>query len=495
MIRYRQSPLSFFQALSLLFISSAVLLLVFQLVRFSRIRLTFSPGQVIAGVPVGGLTQQQAADRLLQAYGVPIELRYNDQVIQLRPSTVGFDLELEAMIAAADLQRINQPFWSAFWDYLWNQMTVPPEVPLRARISEDRLRTYLLEEIAPRYDQPPIPPQPVPGSTSFEPGTPGVILNIDRAVALVEDALRSPANRIINLTFDRANPTRPSFANLQILLGQTIDLSGFDGLTEIYLLDLESGQEISFARENGQNVVPGVAFTAASTMKIPIMVATYKRMPEPMSAQVMDLLRLMIERSGNEIGDTLMKSVMDQNLAPLQMTDDLRQIGLQNTFMAGFFTFGSPLLQRFETPANTRADYSTDPDPYNQTTPIEMGALLTDIYLCAQYNGGTLRAAFPTEITQTECQQMIDLLSGNLIGVLIQAGLPEGARFAHKHGWSVDPLDGMIHQIADAGIVFTPGGNYILCVYQYHPVQLVFDPVNALVADLSRTVYNYYNLQ
>jgi beta-lactamase class A len=214
-----------------------------------------------------------------------------------------------------------------------------------------------------------------------------------------------------------------------------------------------------------------------------------------MPAQIEDLLTLMIERSGNEIADTLMQTVMDNNLAPLQMTDDMRQIGLENTFMAGYFTFGSQLLQRFETPANTRTDFNTDPDPYNQTTPPEMGSLLQDIYLCSQYGGGSLVAAFPGDITQGECHEMVNLLSSNLIGVLIQAGLPEGTRFAHKHGWSVDSLDGLIHQMADAGIVYSPGGNYVLCIYQYHPVQLVFDPVNLLVADLSRIVYNYYNLQ
>jgi hypothetical protein len=28
----------------------------------------------------------------------------------------------------------------------------------------------------------------------------------------------------------------------------------------------------------------------------------------------------------------------------------------------------------------------------------------------------------------------------------------------------------------------------------YHPVQIVFDPANLLVTDLSRAIYNYYNL-
>jgi hypothetical protein len=33
------------------------------------------------------------------------------------------------MLAAADQQRIEQPFWSAFWDYLWN--TLPARLKCR----------------------------------------------------------------------------------------------------------------------------------------------------------------------------------------------------------------------------------------------------------------------------------------------------------------------------------------------------------------------------
>ena len=50
---------------------------------------------VIAGVPVGGLNQQKASERLLQAYtAVPVEVRYRDAVIQIRPSVIGFELDI-----------------------------------------------------------------------------------------------------------------------------------------------------------------------------------------------------------------------------------------------------------------------------------------------------------------------------------------------------------------------------------------------------------------
>jgi len=52
----------------------------------------------------------------------------------------------------------------------------------------------------------------------------------------------------------------------------------------------------------------------------------------------------------------------------------------------------------------------------------------------------------------------------------------------------------VIHHMSDAGIVYTPGGNYIVAVYLYHPVQIVFDPVNEMMAKFSRAIYNYFNL-
>ncbi len=471
-----------------------MLLLVIQLVTYSRIRSNFPLGTIIAGVPVGGLDQQEAAERLTQAYSFPVEIHYGNAVVQIKPSVVGFDLGLETMLAVADQQRVNQAFWSAFWDYLWNRLPTPSEVPLRATFSEERLRTFLKDEIASRYDQPASAAQPVPGSTNFSSGTAGLTLDVDRAVTLIGDALRSPTARVVNLSIVQVSPPRPSFQNLQILLQQVIDASGFDGLTELYLMDMQTGQELNFAYESGQTVTPGIAFTAASTMKIPIMVSTFKRTDEPLASDLSDLMTLMIQRSENDPADRLMEQVMDPNLGPLELTQDMKDLGLPNTFLAGYFYAGAPLLQRFSTPANQRTDVSTSPDAYNQTTPAEMGMLLSDIYQCSQTGGGTFAAVFPGQISQNECRQMVNFLVMDKIGVLLQAGLPEGTQFAHKHGWVTDPTDGVIHTISDAGIVYSSGGNYILTVYLYHPTQVIWDQANLMVAKLSMAVYNYYNL-
>ena len=119
--------------------------------------------------------------------------------------------------------------------------------------------------------------------------------------------------------------------------------------------------------------------------------------------------------------------------------------------------------------------------------------LLEDIYACSQSGGGALAAAFPGQITQSKCQSMITLLEGNDIPQLIQAGLPFGTPWAHKHGWADEYPDGLIHTMGDAGIAFTPGGNFVMVVFVHDPVQILFDPVNALVAHLGTAAYNFFN--
>jgi len=486
------SPLRWF---SVFFLLAAVGLTSFELVSFSRARSVFAPEQVIAGVPVGGLDRQQAAQRLIEAYDLPVELRYGEAVIHLDPSVVDFQLDLEAMLAAAEMQRAQQSFWLDFWDYLWGRATPVAEIPLRATFSEQRLRVYLQQEIATRYDTPPIPARPIIGTVTFEPGKPGTVLDVDAAIPLIARALNSLNNRTVVLPVISRTASRPAFQNLEILLKQTIDLSGFDGLTGLYLLDLQNMAEIHFGYRQLQNipVVPtDIAFTASSIIKIPIMVSVFRRLGDQPDSETMKLISDMIDKSGNEAADWLMDRVIASNRSPLAVGEDMRAAGLPNTFLAGYFYAGAPLLEVVKTPANQRTDVFTDPDPYSQTTPSDMGMLLQDIYLCAENGGGSLLAVFPGEITQEECRQMIEYLANNKIGVLIEAGVPDGTRVAHKHGWV--SVNGIINTIGDAGIVYTPGGNYVLVVFLYHPQQLIWEPASKLIADLSRAVYNYYNI-
>jgi beta-lactamase class A len=489
----RRGSFSALRLFSLLLLLAAIIQAAAQLVVFSRVRSYLPAGLIVAGVPVGQMDRQEAAQNLEEVYSTPVELTYNGAVIHLAPTVVDFRLDIENMLAMANLERTQQQFWVEFWDFLWGRKEFPTQIPLSASYSEPRLRAFL-NDIAQRYNQSSEPALPIPGSPNFQPGKPGLALNIDAAVPLIEAALYSLDNRKVDLPLQRVEPSRPVFQNLEVLLKQTLQVSGFDGLAGIYLLDLRSGQEIHFADEQGKDlrVQPDIAFTASSIIKIPIMVATFRRLSDQSDPETMKLLADMIDKSGNEAADWLMDRVIDPQRGPLAVTEDMKALGLDNTFLAGYFSFGSPLLQLIETPANTRTDVFTDPDPYSQTTPSDIGMLLEDIYQCAQDGGGALPAVFPGEITQTECQAMNTYLVNNRLPVLITAGLPEATPIAHKHGWVT--VNGVINTIGDAAIVYSPGGNYVLVVFLYHPQQLIWESASQLVALLSQEVYNFYNL-
>lgn len=474
----------------------ATVLAISSLVSYSRQRNNYPSGMTMGGVPIGGLDPQSASQRVLQVYKTPVQIQFGSDNIQIDPTSVGFQLDIDSMLAAADLSRTGGAFWSGFWDYLWNHDPTTESVPLRATITEERLRTYLQTEIEPRYDQPPTAAQPIPGSTSFTHGQPGQILDIDRAVPLLEDALRSPTNRSVTLpSTQNIAAVRPTLQNLEILMKQVVSTSGFDGLIGIYMLDLQNGQEIHFALDHGQELTvdPDVAFTASSTIKIPILVSYFIQHGKgPVDESVNTKILNMIHKSDNVASDDVMAE-LDPVTGPLVVTQDMKKIGLDNTFMAGFFYAGAPLLQRFNTPANQRIDISTEPDVYNQTTSSDMGMLLEDIYQCADADGGALVAAFPDKMNKDSCGQIINYLEQDKIGVLIEAGVPEGTQVAMKHGW-IPGNDNVLHDVSAAGIVYSPGGNFVLSAYTYHPIQNLFDVTNPLIANLTRAVYNYFNL-
>jgi beta-lactamase class A len=488
-VKLRGSSL-YLRGVSLVFILLAVIVTVIQVVQYSVSRANYPSDMTIGNVPVGGLDPQAASQRLLEVYSLPVQIHYSNALINLNPGLIGFQLNTESMLAAADLQRTGASFWGGFWNYLWNRRSPTSQIPLVATFSESQLRLYLKDEISARYDQPPVSAQPIPGTANFTPGTPGQALDIDRAVALIDTALKSPDQRTVILASQNTIAARPSPDTLQILLKQLIDQSNFDGLVDLYFLDLQTQEKIHFAYQAGQNIslTPDIAFTAASTIKIPIMISVMRHFNSQVSVEIDTLLKDMIARSDNVASDSLM-AILDPVRGPLVVTDTMHQLGLENTFIAMFFAPGSFPLNLYVTPANTRPDVNTNPDSYSQTTPSEMGVLLEDIYMCAQTGGGSLVAAFPGQINQAGCKMMVQYLQEDKLGSLIQGGVPEGTIVAHKHGWDIN-----MNQFSDAGIVYTPGGNYILTIYVYHPVQALWNIVSPMYAELSRAAYNYFNL-
>jgi beta-lactamase class A len=475
---------------SIILLILAVILFFVQLFIYSRSRSLLPAGLSIAGVPVGRLDRTEAVQRLLQVYSAPVELHYDDQVLVLSPSAIGYRLDTEGMIAAAEFIRTRPDFWGGFWDFLWSREGPSEGIPLRSEYSRAQLEASL-RDIGARYDQPPSPVQPVPGSTTFVAGTPGRVLDVARGVELVGLALNAPANRVVNLPVAATGAPRPTLDTLRILLQQNVDVAGFDGLLDMYVMDLRTGDELHFAYYGNQEITasPDISFTAASIIKIGIAVSFYRYFDEPLDAEAGRWISEMIRLSGNDPADWLMERI-DRSFGPLRVTETLSELGLDSTFLVGYFRPLSPLLAPVpRTPGNTRPDIRTDPlDPYNQTTPAEMGMLMADIYACAE-GGGTLIALYPDGIRPEECRRMLDLLAQNKIGILIEAGVPDGTRVAHKHGWTESPLA----HVGDVGVVYSPAGDYVVSIFLWDDVEMVWDPTSRLVASLSRAVYNYFN--
>ncbi|MEA3338381.1 MAG: serine hydrolase, partial [Chloroflexota bacterium] len=126
-----------------------------------------------------------------------------------------------------------------------------------------------------------------------------------------------------------------------------------------------------------------------------------------------------------------------------------------------------------------------EPDPYMQTTPLDIGLLLEMIYQCSN-DGGALMVAYPDAFTADECSQMIEWLTKNRIDSLIEAGVSPGTVVAHKHGFTGDTH-------ADAALVLSPGGDFVLVVYLYRPQWLEWEESSSLIADIATATYNYFN--
>ena len=198
---------------------------------------------------------------------------------------------------------------------------------------------------------------------------------------------------------------------------------------------MESGQTLQFATWDGADVVPDIAYTGGSTIKVPIIISIFRHLDEPTPETVIRLMEQMVVESENAPADTLMQYYLDENLGPLIVTEDMQALGLENTFLAGYFYPGAPLLRFIDTPANTRTDIDLDPDFYNQVIVKDLSTLMTAIYQCATDGSGLLTETFPGEITQSECQTMVSIMSELKPLPFIDTVLPPEATVADKYGY------------------------------------------------------------
>ncbi len=491
--RRRGAPRLFF--ISSLLILVALILFINELLSFTQREDRLPGGIQVGGVAVGSEREDRASAMIEQAYAEPVLLYYRNNPIVLNPDTVGFRVSTEAMLADAITSgEAGGGFWGRFVRYLLGEEDATTRnVPLAADYQRSVLRGEL-EDIAQRYDR-------TGGQAGYDlqtltifSGDDGFQLNIEGAMQRVDEALRRPDNRTVELPVQPSAYSQPSLDVLREMIVNYLDSQGFiyDGqstVASVYIQDLTTGDEI--------NILSDVAYTAASTIKVGILIDYFKELDSAPTQDDAWLMANSLLCSANSTSNLIMRSILgngDQFDGIASVTDVMQFIGAGNTFLTAPFIDGSVGQELGSIAAPQTAsnpNFNTDPDAFNQTTAEDIGTMFSMIYDCANYGSGLMTAYPDGSFTQQECRQMLELMSANDLGRLLQGGIPQGVRISHKNGWAFET-------VGNAGIVFPPNGrDYVIAVFLWEDTgeRGFQDHVSLwpLLEEISRATWNYFN--
>ena len=257
-------------------------------------------------------------------YDLPVIINYLGSSILL---DISGNIDYEALRSELEARIDDVYAENSFINYLMGKFSQKPiRMDISFRELPDSVESFLEEEVAPRYDISPIPVQP--SGNGFVQGHPGRVL--DTA------ARRPDSSRTVDLPVRELEQPAANIKKLELQLRSVIDTWQDRGqVTEVFLSDPASGQTFDLARRDRNDLIPEIAFTAASTMKLPIMISSYIRMDDKPNTITMRTLRLMITESKNDQTDWMMENIIGGPLAPYAVTEDMEKLGLRNSFLAG----------------------------------------------------------------------------------------------------------------------------------------------------------------
>ena len=441
-------------------------------------------GAVVAGVDISGLTREESQEAVREVYAKPVMALYNEEAIEIATTDLGFEIEILPMIDEAIAIRDAASHFDRFVAHLMRRPMLnqqPISVPLQATHDPAKVSTVvaLLGDIINRPAQAPQLLNNTSGK--IQEGSDGYILNNSQSEEALIAALYRPYDRSAKITVIAQEAPEITLSYLESYLGQ--QLNGFDGVGSLYILDLQTGEEI---RINADAAISGL-----SVVKIAIMLETFRAIDGQLEFDQNKLLEETAIKSGNYSANLLLDIIAGQDNAYLGvdvLTASMNNLGLENTFIVTPYE-EPPRGTRptLRTPANSNPNLiDLDPDPAMQTTAAEIGQLLAMIYECSR-GGGTLIAVYPDQLTPNECQALIDLMARNDDGNLIRFGVPEDAIVAHKHGWANNTH-------GDAGIVFSPNGDYVIAQYLHQDSEWLSSTTSfPLLREISRSTFNYFN--
>ncbi|MBI5929806.1 MAG: serine hydrolase [Chloroflexi bacterium] len=285
---------------------------------------------------------------------------------------------------------------------------------------------------------------------------------------------------------------------LTYLASRGIVYNGPNSVVSVYVQDLKTGAAMGIQENVLQNAV--------STAKIGVIANYFRYIYQPPNQDMEFRLAATVICSSNANANVLMESTdpVDPLNGIRRTSDTFCQGGATNTLIDRHFWIGDagdgavPLdyyasVGSTPCPADAASPVDTSVsaviDPQLHTTAADMGHFLNQLYQC--YETGTgLAQIFPDEITQTECQWMMNLLFGTNFNHMMELGVPEGVKIAHKVGYGAEAA-------GDAGIVFSPNRDYILTVYIWDDRLDNFDSYALArwlaIGEISRLVYNFFN--
>jgi beta-lactamase class A len=456
----------------------ATLFLAWQYVRFRLTGRTLPAGMTMAGMSVEGMTSEQALNALEVAFSTPVNVVCQEQHLTLAPDSV--ELRYDAENTAANLDQVlsERRGLDGFIAYVLRRPLGPIDVPVAISYSEKRLDGFLAR-VAQQFNRSPQEPVPLPDNLTFRPGQPGYELDVEASRARLSTVLVMATEQQVELVGRTEEAPPMDIVLLNDLIQSLLDRH--EGLIAgIYVKDLQTGNELEINAD--------VAFAGLSVLKIAILEETYRALDLPLDPETSDWLSDTLGvTSSNFKANLLLRDVLgngDGYQGAENLTASMHHLGLINTFMATPYDT-DVVPPTIVTPANSRTDVTTEPDDHMQTTPLDVGLLLSMIYECSQ-GGGALLVAHPGDFTTDECNQMIDWMSKNRIDSLTEAGVPVGTKVAHKHGFSGDTH-------ADAALVFSPSGDFVLASFLYRPQWLEWEESAPLIADIASVTYNYFN--
>ncbi len=431
------------------------------------------PTLSINGMPMGGMTRNQALAAVERAYTQPITVTYAGETLPpLLPEIIELRVDAAATANNLDEALASQADSLAFARYilrtLQGESPEPIEVSAVVLYSRERVNAFL-ERTAQKYDRAPMEPVALPEAGTFRASADGTLLDKESSLPLLISAILTadPAQRQVDLVVDVTPAPETSIAMLEGALRSAIPAAG-----SVFAKSLTTGQELCI---NCTMRFPGL-----STLKLATVLELYKLHAIPLDAATAARVDTLLTGSNGDATVELLTEIGsgDLVLGAQHVTGLLEDLGVDpTTIIEGVAALAASSADGPGAPAALEAGVNT--------SPIETGLLLESIYHCAQ-GGGYLRARYPDQMTSAKCQDLLARMENNGSGSLLGGELPVTVRIAHAHSGH-----GEAH--TEVALLYGPRTDFVLVAFIREPGWLGWEESLPTFANIGQLAYRYYN--